>query len=146
VNVADQRIHGTTHQKPIDRFREEKDLLLDHRRIPPYMLQERVIRHVAKDCMINFQTNRYSVPFRFVGKEVEVQCDSGFIRIYFDGELIAAHSQCLEKHQICIENSHYEGIYQRRDNLPFYFKPDSHDDVEVRDLAFYETLVEGGTQ
>jgi hypothetical protein len=147
ANFADRRIHGTTHRKPIEMFEEERELLIDHREIPPFILQERFVRHIAKDCMINFKTNRYSVPFRFVGKQVEVQSDSGLIRIYHEGHLIAVHSECMGTHQVNVEKSHYEGIYEKKDTSPFLVQTENPtDDVEVRDLAFYESLVEGGAQ
>lgn len=145
TTVADQRIHGTTHRKPAEMFAEERDLLIDHTGKPPYVLQVQVIRHVAKDCMINFETNRYSVPFLYVGKQVEVQTEPDLIRIYHDGQLIAVHSRCLEKHQIRMERVHYDGIFSRQKlSEKIICSEISSDEVEVRDLRFYERLVEGG--
>ena len=145
TTVADQRIHGTTHRKPADLFLEEKDLLIDHAGKPPYVLQVHVIRHVAKDCMINFETNRYSVPFPYVGKQVEIQTEPELIRIFHDGELIAIHSRCSERHQVRMERVHYDGIFGRQ--KPFgsiKSAENASEEVEIRDLAFYERLVEGG--
>lgn len=143
--VADQRIHGTTHRRPAEMFEEEKDLLIDHTGKPPYVHQELAVRHVAKDCMINFETNRYSVPFNYVGKKVEVQTAPDLIKIFHDGQLIALHSRCLEKHQIRMERAHYDGIYSRqRPSGIIIYSQSASDEVEVRDLAFYERLVEGG--
>lgn len=143
--AADQRVHGTTHRKPIEMFEEERELLIDHRGRPPYILQERVIRHVAKDCLVTFETNRYSVPSRFVGKQVEVHSDADLIRIFHDGHLIAIHTLCQGTYQIQVERAHYNGIFSRREpSAPLVCPQSSEDEVEVRDLAFYENLVEGG--
>lgn len=142
---ADQRIHGTTHRKPAEMFEEEKALLIDHSGKPPYVIQEQAIRHVAKDCMIDFETNRYSVPYSFVGKKVDVQTEPTLIKIFHAGQLIAIHFRCLEKHQILMERTHYDGIYNRRKPSDKFVNLDvSSDEVEIRDLAFYERLVEGG--
>ncbi|MDH5468571.1 MAG: IS21 family transposase [Candidatus Aminicenantes bacterium] len=143
--VADQRIHGTTHRKPVEMFEEERDILIDHRLKPPYVIQDRVIRHVSKDCMVTFETNRYSVHFRFVGKQVEVQSEPEQVRIYHQGQLIAVHPRCRGNYQLQLERAHYEGIFSRR-KLPEKIIPSqtSPDEVEVRDLGFYERLVEGG--
>lgn len=73
INVADQRVHGTTHSKPAEMFLEEKDLLLSCRSRRAYVLEERAVRHVSKDCLVAFQTNCCSVPFRLAGKQVEVR-------------------------------------------------------------------------
>jgi hypothetical protein len=145
TDTADQRIHGTTHRKPAEMFEEERDLLIDHTGKPPYVLQEQAIRHVAKDCMINFETNRYSVPYCFVGKKVEVQTELTLIKIYHDSQLIAIHPRCQEKHQVLMERTHYDGIYSRqRPSETISYSQSPSDEVEVRDLVFYERLVEGG--
>lgn len=64
VTFADQRIHGTTHRKPAEMFLEEKDLLLSVKDRRAYVLEERSLRYVPKDCLVAYQTNRYSVPCR----------------------------------------------------------------------------------
>ena len=147
--VADQRIHGTTHRKPIDMFKEEKDLLLSHHGKPPYRIQDLTIRNVARDCMVSFDTNRYSVPLRFVGKQVEVQSWNDRVLIFYEGDLIVSHERCEGKYQRQIIKEHYDGIFYREETpsislLHFDHGPLIQDDVQVRDLAFYEGLVEGG--
>ena len=147
LRKADYRVHGTTHRRPIEMFEEEKELLLSHWGKPPYIIQDRVIRHVAKDCLVYFQTNRYSVPHRFVGKQVEVQSDNDFIRIYHQGELIALHPRLEGKYQVRSERAHYQGIFNHRQpESRFYLAQNGQEEVEVRDLAFYERLVEGGSR
>ena len=142
---ANGKISQATKRIPAEMFEEERDLLIDHTGKPPYVLQVQVIRSVAKDCMINFETNRYSVPFPYVGKQVEVQTEPDLIRIYHDGQLIAVHSRSLEKHQIRMERVHYDGIFSRRKlSGKITCSEISSDEVEVRDLGFYERLVEGG--
>jgi transposase len=147
--VADQRIHGTTHRKPVDMFKEEKSLLLSHHGKPPYRIQERTIRHVARDCMVSFDTNRYSVPLRFVGKQVEVQCWNDRVLIFHEDDLIVSHERCEGRYERQIIKEHYDSIFYREETpsislLHFDHEPLVQDDVQVRDLAFYEGLVEGG--
>jgi len=149
VTVADERIHGTTHRRPSEMFLEEKGLLLDPRQRPPYVLQDRALRHVAKDCLVSFQTNRYSVPFRFVGKPVEVQGEADRVLIYHDGKLIVTHPRCEGRHRCISDRMHYAGIYHRPapDISTLRYPPLPADlDVQVRDLGVYERLVEGGAR
>jgi len=145
--VADQRIHGTTHQKPIELFEQEKVLLLDHRGRPPYRIQERAVRHVSRDCLVSFETNRYSVPFRLVGQPVEVQSEGELIRIYQNGQLLATHPRCPGTYQVQLDQAHYWGLLPREPivNQPFRSQI-REEEVQVRDLALYEALVEGGTR
>jgi len=71
--VADQRLHGTTHEQPAARFAEERLRPRDGR--PPFQLQTALARTVARDCCVTVDTNRYSVPAAFIGRQVEVQSD-----------------------------------------------------------------------
>jgi transposase len=138
---ADQRIHGTTHRKPAEMFLEEKDLLLSVKDRRAYVLEERSLRYVPKDCLVAFQTNRYSVPYRLAGKRVEVLTDGEMIKIYHSGELVSSHPRLEGAHRSSVDRTHYVGLIKAA-------KPAAalQDDVEVRDLAVYERLLEGGVQ
>jgi transposase len=139
VNVADQRIHGTTHRKPAEMFLEEKDLLLSSKGRRAYILEERAVRHVSKDCLVAFQTNRYSVPYRLAGKRVELLTDGAMIKIYYGDELISSHARIEGSYQSSIDKSHYWGLFK-----PAVPTAAPVDEVQVRDLAIYQSLVEGG--
>ncbi|MDH4273062.1 MAG: IS21 family transposase [Candidatus Aminicenantes bacterium] len=139
TTVADQRIHGTTHRKPSEMFLEEKDLLLSCQGRRAYVLEERAVRHVSKDCLVAFQTNRYSVPYRLAGKQVEVLTDGEMIKIYHSGELISCHPRIEGSYQSSVDKSHYWGLFKPA--APSAVPPD---EVQVRDLAVYERLLDGG--
>ena len=149
AQVADQRIHGTTHRKPIDLFQKEKDLLICHSGKPAFIIQQRAIRHVARDCLVSFEANRYSVPVRFVGKQVEVQCTNERVLVFHDDKLIVSHPRCEGKYQTQIDKEHYHGLFYREDLpslrlLEFDNPPADEHEVQVRDLSFYENLLQGG--
>lgn len=139
VNFADQRIHGTTHRKPAEMFLEEKDLLLPVASHRAYVIEERSTRYVPKDCLVAFQANRYSVPYRLAGKRVEVLTDGEKIKIYHAGELVSCHDRIEGTHRSSVDRSHYLGLI--RAAKPTAAPPD---DVEVRDLGVYERLAAGG--
>ena len=67
-----------------------------------------VRRPVGIDCMVSFEGRRYSVPFRFVGREVEVRGLSGRVQILKDNAVIAAHVRHSEA-LILRDEAHYEG-------------------------------------
>ena len=65
-------MHGTTHEKPHDRFaRAERLIPVDLR--PPAPRERLVIRRVPTDCYVAVETNRYPVPFTWAGRDIEVQ-------------------------------------------------------------------------
>ncbi len=139
ITFADQRIHGTTHRKPAEMFLEERDLLLSVKDRRAYVLEERSLRYVPKDCLVAYQTNRYSVPYRLAGKRVEVLTDGEMIKIYHGGELVSCHPRLEGTYRSSVDRTHYSGLIKAA-------KPAEapQDDVEVRDLAVYEQLLEGG--
>jgi len=148
--VADVRVHGTTHQRPIDLFEQERGLLLPTTGKAPYRFQERAVRHVARDCMVSFESNRYSVPLRFVGKPVEVQSWNDRVLIFHEGHLVVSHPRCEGKYRVQIDKEHYSGIFYRVEFPSVRMLAFDHDilkrdeEVEVRDLAVYDRIAQGG--
>jgi hypothetical protein len=69
--VANVRIHATTQARPVERFAEEPLQLLSGRLTFDTSLY--TTRRVAHDCFIAFGGNRYSVPWRFVGRDLLVR-------------------------------------------------------------------------
>jgi hypothetical protein len=68
-------------------------------------------RQVAKDCLVAYCGNRYSVPHVHAGRAVIVRepLDSGIIRIFHQQELIAEHHLSTSRGEMVIDQSHYAG-------------------------------------
>jgi transposase len=73
AEVANQRVHGTTHQQVMLRWDEDQFAMqpIGSRQPYPYMDDER--RRVARDAYVSWQGSRYSVPWQLAGKEVWVR-------------------------------------------------------------------------
>lgn len=99
---------GTTHECPIDRWRQEE---LKSFNLIPFETTERHRRKVSVDAMISYETNRYSVPFQWVGHTVDVQDDkNGRIRIYTGDTLLAEHIKASGQYAMVIDHTHVEGL------------------------------------
>src|SRR5712664_1660782 len=72
AEIADVRLHGTTHERPTDRFAREQSTLIATGGQPGFRLEASQPRRVADDYLVSFETNRYSVPFTLIGHTVEV--------------------------------------------------------------------------
>jgi transposase len=141
VETADKRIHGTTHQRPSERFSEEKLLLMN--RTEPYVYVPVIQRKVSQDSMVNLANNRYSVPWLYVGQCVDLRVTHNQLLISTQGKVIAIHEILQGKFQQSICQKHYAGLLYSSSKKSL--RPPQHDpygqtgsEVETRDLAIYE--------
>ena len=147
TTIADRRVHGTTHELPLLRFRREQLTPLDGR--PPYARERLRHRVVPADALVAINGSRYSVPVRYVGATVTVRELSREYEILHGGTVIARHPR-LGRHRVAMEPAHYAGLLRPagRTRLPAppRFDPGypAAGDVSVRDLAVYAAIAEGG--
>lgn len=90
VETARVRVHRTTHEQPQARLGVEQPALI---RLPPHRFEAAVVvvRLVGDDFCVAYETNRYSVPPRFVGRSVQVRVLDGRLEVVLEGQAIAAH-------------------------------------------------------
>ncbi len=104
---ANNRTHGTTRKIPIEIFEqlEKKELLF----LPQEAFRQPKVgtRRVCHDCHIFVEYNYYSVPFEYVGKDVEIELDSRLLRIFHNNKEIAKHAKLQGKGVFSTENAHY---------------------------------------
>lgn len=148
VEVADQRIHGSTHQQPSKRFEAEKSALRCCDSVAPYCLEAAIERRVASDAVISLKTNRYSVPWQHAGQMVDIRYRDNEVHIYHKNACIAVHPRLTGRHEQSITAAHYQGLF-RRDGVESAASCEPHHDprawdavdVMVRDLNQYEATV-----
>jgi len=109
-DVADVRIHGTTGERPIDRFEREQGELLPLRDRPPFLAEREFERKVHNDACVEVAANWYSVPWRLVGTIVVVRVRDQAITISHAGEIVARHNQVEGRHQRTVDPLHWEGL------------------------------------
>lgn len=145
--VADQRVHGTTCRPPAEVFLEEQ--LRAHAGRPRYVLQTRLLRTVARDCLVTVETHRHSVPAPYVGPVVEVQWGAAAtVQIDHRGPLMATQPRAEGQPQRCIDPAHYQAL-----RTPLAVPRAAPEpggltawlgavpEVAVRELAVYDALV-----
>jgi transposase len=108
--VADVRVHGTTHERPIDRFEMEKAALKPVGNQPSHLRVRHFTRKAATDGRIDVDTNRYSVPPQFVGITLEVRVEFELIQVMSRGVVIAEHTVHPGRHQVIEDPGHVEGL------------------------------------
>jgi len=156
---VNRQVHATTRAVPYERWAEERLLHIDEQ--PNYDTSYLEDRRVAKDCTLSYRGNRYSVPYRHVGKIVVVRepVAGDRIQIYRDVAVIAEHRLALGRGVMVIDPAHYEGLpKQRRERGPASSTPASPSlpltpgpgvergfvppAVEQRPLAVYEEVAD----
>ena len=99
--VADQRVHGTTHELPAHRFARSEAAALSAVDARPPAPQERMeSRIVPRDGLVSVEANRYPVPLSWAGHTVRVHLLAEEIVLGRDGEDLVRHSRLLGKHQV----------------------------------------------
>ena len=90
--IADQRVHGTTGEVPIERFRRiEASVLRSVVGIAPFSASRELVRKVQADCAIEVDGNAYSVPWRLIGETVRVSITGEELRVSHAGREVAVH-------------------------------------------------------
>jgi hypothetical protein len=138
---ADERIHGTTGERPRERFEKERDSLgaLPERDV--VVPARRLVRRVASDALVDVDTARYSVPHRLVKEELEVLVLEEQVVIFRGALEVARHRRAKEPRQRVIDPRHYDGLWRP------WEKASSEMALEEvfpgQTLAAYEAIVEG---
>ena len=146
--VANQRMHGTTHEQVAARLQVERFSLqpLDGR--PPYPYVDDELRKVARDAYVSWQGSRYSVPWIYAGREVWVREREGAVEVHYGRERIAVHGQTARKHAVVTQPEHHRDIPlgARQDRKTLIHIRDTAPVVEIRPLAAYESAAIGGSR
>ncbi len=146
--VANQRVHGTTHEQVLARWDADRMNLasVNGRAAYPYVDDE--LRKVARDAFVSWQGNRYSVPWRYAGKEVWVRERGGEVEVHYGAQQIAVHAPAPHKHVIVRKPEHHEGIPLgvRQERKTVVHIRQTAPVFEIRPLAAYESVAAGGAR
>jgi transposase len=98
--TAGLRIHGTTQEKPLERFEQLEKAHLKRLPESPYDLAVWKHAKVYRDCYVTFDHAFYSVPHRLYPEKVWICGGSKQVRI-FDGKynLVATHERATQPGQ-----------------------------------------------
>lgn len=144
--VANRRVHGTTHEVIYESWQAEKATLqaIDGRSSYPYLEEEP--RQVARDAYISWQGSRYSVPWEYAGCQVWVQPRENAMDVRCGGQRIAHHALAGRKHEVITIEEHHRGIplgEAHRHSKILVHLQEAAPMVETRSLAVYEALAGG---
>jgi transposase len=117
-HTANVRLHNTTGEKPIQRFKPDAMMPL------PGVLPDCRDMEVAKvytDFCVRFDANTYTVPPHLIGKDVVVKADHQIVTIYFKEKVVATHERSWLRRYRAELPSHCEEAQRHR---PGYWQSD----------------------
>lgn len=94
AETAGQRIHGTTKERPLERFsRTEQTALLPLPRIPYDPATWKQVR-IYRDCYVSFEGSYYSIPHRLVGQSVWLRAGTRTVQVFTsEHALVSTHDR-----------------------------------------------------
>lgn len=107
MEKANRRVHGTTQKVPEEVFDLEERKYLLSLPLQEFNLAQVGTRKVYHDCHVYIKHNYYSVPYQYVGKEVEIEIENNLVKIYSNQQLIATHVVKMGKGEFSTQLGHY---------------------------------------
>ena len=152
LEMADSKPHGTTHEVPLERMKAERNHLrpLHVASRPEYVVYRVAKRKVTRDCYLSYESNLYSVPYRFAGREATIKARAGRLQVHIDGEQVCEHELLTGSHRVSRNKEHFKGLLKeihdhrkgdhgQQGKLRRLDLPGGGDVyVEKRDLAVYD--------
>ena len=113
--VANVRTHGETHQRPIDRFAEERSALQAGPEQPYDVAHVATVR-ASPSFRVRWDTNRYSVPAEYAGRLLTLKVYPDRLCVYDGQTLIARHPRCWDRHRDFELPDHPKALLEQRRN------------------------------
>lgn len=112
ISLNNEIVQGI-NQKPIDRFKKEKNTLnpVNIEILKPYFIRQKEYK-VSKESMITYKGKKYSVPTAYIGKYVTVAEGDSTIYIYYSTNFICSYDILID----CFLNykeEHYKEILSK---------------------------------
>ena len=113
ASIANVRIHGEMHQRPVDLFREEQSRLRPLNPMP-YDIGRIKSQRASSQFRVELDSNHYSVPAEYAGQRVMVKAYPDRVCIYYQDKLIARHVRRYDRHQDIEDPDHPRALLAER--------------------------------
>jgi len=111
--IANVRIHGETHKRPVDLFKEEQPRLHSAPALPFDIATIESVRASSR-FRVTHDTNRYSVPAEYASTALTLKVYPDRLCIYHQDKLIARHPRCYDRYQDIQDPDHPKALLEHR--------------------------------
>ncbi len=91
--VAGQRLHGTTGERPVVAFQQREAAALRPLPPQPWEVARWLTALVGADCHLRVAGVDYSVPYKYVNQRLDVRLGSRTVQIYAAATLVTTHTR-----------------------------------------------------
>ena len=113
ATIANVRIHGQTHQRPMDLFKEEQSRLQPLNPMP-YDVGSIKSQRASKQFRVALDTNHYSAPAEYASQPLTVKAYPDRVCIYHQDKLVARHVRQFDRHQDYEDPDHPKELLAQR--------------------------------
>lgn len=146
LDKVNSKVHGTTHEIPKERLKDENLIPLDN--CPEYIVYRTETRKISRDCFVSYMANKYSVPYRYACRNAVIRTHAGRLEVLIDNEVVCEHELLAGRGRISRDKEHFKGLLKeiREEGRSSYQKLPLMDfsggdiQVEKRSLDVYEQL------
>lgn len=89
--VAGTRTHGTTRQAPLRLFHDYEQAALQPLPVTPFILHQIKPVKVHPDCHVTLDGSYYSVPYRYIGEQLDAYVSDQLVELYDGVDLVVTH-------------------------------------------------------
>jgi len=135
-----QRIHRSTQKTPLEAFKEETLKALPAIPYRPYRV---VLASVSKTGLIEFETNRYSIPSSYAEKTCEIFAYPDHLEMRINGNRVAVHRRHFGRRETIEDPTHRETLLRM---TPQFKAKRIYDLMNQMDPALHHFLQEAGQE
>ena len=139
--IANKRLHTVTRKVLETSFlEEEKQHLL---KLPAivYDCYSPIVVTVNKQCLVVFQTNKYSVPSEYAYQTVTLNATTTELKIYSHNKQIAAHRRCYDKFQLITNPDHYKKLFDKKRSASVHLEIEKFEQLSGESKAYLSGLL-----
>ena len=140
AETANNRKHGSTSERPMDRLERERGLLM---KLPPNEYDCSIVAsgRATSQALVWFDGNRYSVPSGFAYKTLTLKATSDRVAIYANTRILTSHARSYEKNRVIENPKHYEGLLAQRKKARMSKRVESFLNLGPESAAYLKGLV-----
>ena len=113
--IANVRIHGETHKRPVDLFAEEQPRMQPGP-VHPYDIGTVLSVRASSRFRVSYDANRYSVPAEYASTILTLKVYPDRLCIYHREKLVARHPRCYDRYQDKENPDHPKALLAQRRN------------------------------